>query len=171
VTDVTDRNALPTVHDTVVHMLQDASEHSPDAIALMAGATELSYRDYASSIATLAHRLVDLGAAGERIALVMGNSIDMAIAMFAIHAAGAQAVPINPLYTAREVQYILRDAAPVATFHDVDVAELISPLQDSGTRIAGGGNNFIAPGENTLPRPFPAADALATLQYTGGTTG
>lgn len=33
----------------------------------------------------------------------MGNSIDMAIAMFAIHAAGAQAVPINPLYTAREV--------------------------------------------------------------------
>ena len=170
-TDVTDRNALPTVHDTVVHMLQDASEHSPDAIALMAGATELSYRDYASSIATLAHRLVDLGAAGERIALVMGNSIDMAIAMFAIHAAGAQAVPINPLYTAREVQYILRDAAPVATFHDVDVAELISPLQDTGTRIAGGGNNFIAPGENTLPRPFPAADALATLQYTGGTTG
>ncbi|MFT5485636.1 MAG: long-chain acyl-CoA synthetase [Paracoccaceae bacterium] len=171
-----DRNALPTVHNTVVHMLQDALERRPDAIALKAGdgeraATELSYRDYASSIATLAHRLSDLGAAGERVALVMGNSIDMAIAMFAIHAAGAQAVPINPLYTAREVQYILTDAAPVATFHDTDVVELISPLQDTGTRIAGGGTDFIAAGENALPRPFPAADTLATLQYTGGTTG
>lgn len=166
-----DRNALPTVHDTVVHMLQDAVERRPDAIALRAGSTELCYRDYASSIATLAHRLGSLGATGERVALVMGNSIDMAIAMFAIHAAGAQAVPINPLYTAREMQYILTDAAPVTTIHDTNVAELISPLQDTGARIEGGGTDFITPGENPLPRPFPAPDTLATLQYTGGTTG
>lgn len=172
---MTDRNALPTVHETVVHMLQDALERSPDAIALKAGRTELSYRDYAGSVAVLAARLADLGATGERVALVMGNSIDMAIAMFAIHAAGAQAVPVNPLYTAREVQYILSDAVPVATIHDLDVAELISPLQDTGARIASGGTDFIEPGDNALPAPipgpFPAPDDLATLQYTGGTTG
>jgi long-chain acyl-CoA synthetase len=172
---VTDRNALPKQHETVVHMLQDALERSPDAIALTAGPTELSYRDYAGSVAVLAHRLAGLGAAGERVALVMGNSIDMAIAMFAIHAAGAQAVPVNPLYTAREVQYILTDAAPVATIHDLGVAELISPLQDTGARIASGGTDFIESGENALPAPipgpFPAPDDLATLQYTGGTTG
>lgn len=164
-------DTLPRQYDTVVHMLQHACEKSPDAIALKAGDTALSYRDYASSVAALAHRLIGLGAAGERVALVMGNSIDMAIAMFAIHAAGAQAVPVNPLYSAREVQYILSDAAPVATLHDTSVADLVAPLQDAGTLIASGGTDFIAPGDTPLPHPFPAPDDLATLQYTGGTTG
>lgn len=166
-----DADTLPIVHETVVHMLQDACARGPDAIALKAGTTSLSYRDYAASVAVLAIRLAGLGAAGERVALVMGNSIDMAIAMFAIHAAGAQAVPVNPLYTAREVQYILSDAVPVATIHDAAVADLIAPLQDAGSLIASGGTDFIAPGDTPLPRPFPAPDDLATLQYTGGTTG
>ena len=172
---MTDKKALPLIHNTVVHMLQDALERSPDAIALRVGvgndATELTYRNYASSVATLAEQLSNLGVDGERVALVMGNTIDMAIAMFAIHAAGAQAVPVNPLYTEREIQYILSDATPVATFYDVGVDELITPLIDTGALIISGGTDFIAPGENVLPRPFPVADALATLQYTGGTTG
>ena len=50
------------------------------------------------------------GARGSRVALVCANSIDLAIAMFAAHAAGAQAVPINPAYTGREIRHILADA-------------------------------------------------------------
>ena len=154
---MTEADALPTVHDSVVHMLQDAAERRPDAIALKSGSIQLTYRDYAHSVATLAHQMVDLGARGERVALLMGNSIDMAIAMFAIHAAGAQAVPINPLYTAREVQYILSDAVPVATIHDLGVSDLISPLQDSGTRIAAGGTDFIKTGRNPVSAALPCA--------------
>lgn len=168
---MTDQDALPPQHETVVHMLQDALERRPDAIALQSGPTKLSYREYAGSVAGLAQRLIDQGAAGERVAVVMGNTIDMAVAMFAIHAARVQAVPVNPLYTAREVQYILSDAAPVATIHDTGVADMLSPLDDTGTLIASGGTDFIAAGGTPLPRPFPAADDLATLQYTGGTTG
>lgn len=166
-----DGTGLPKVHETVVHMLMDAAQRSPDSVALTAGDTALSYRDYAGSVGNLAARLAASGARGGRVALVMGNSIDMAIAMFAIHAAGAQAVPVNPLYTAREVQYILSDAAPVATIHDTGVANLLSPLRDTGTRIASGGTDFVTHGQTALPQPLPAADDLATLQYTGGTTG
>lgn len=162
---------LPKVHETVVHMLADAAERRPDAIALANGAIELSYRDYAASVAGLAGRLLSLGARGERVALMMGNSIDMAIAMFAVHASGAQAVPINPLYTAREAQYILGDAAPIATIHDTAVAALVGDLDATGERILGGGTDFVARGDTALPTPFPAAEDLATLQYTGGTTG
>jgi long-chain acyl-CoA synthetase len=165
---------LPKVYDTVVHMLADAAATRPDGVALRNGADSLTYRDYAASVATLAERLGALGARGargERIALMMGNSIDMAIAMFAIHAAGAQAVPINPLYTAREAQYILDDAAPVATIHDATVADMIDALDQTGERILGGGTDFVARGDTALPTPFPTADDLATLQYTGGTTG
>jgi long-chain acyl-CoA synthetase len=162
---------LPKVYDTVVHMLADAAATSPNAIALRNGTVDLTYRDYAASVATLAERLLTLGARGERIALMMGNSIDMAIAMFAIHAAGAQAVPINPLYTARESQYILDDAAPVATIHDPPVAGMIETLDHTGERITGSGTDFVAQDDTALPTPFPTADELATLQYTGGTTG
>lgn len=164
-------NKLPKVYDTVIHMLDDAAAQRPDAIALRAGTTDLSYRDYAASVAALAERLLSLGARDERIALMMGNSIDMAIAMFAIHAAGAQAVPINPLYTAREAQYILNDSAPVATIHDGGVASLIATLDSTGVRITGNGADFVQPGNTLLPTPFPTPGDLATLQYTGGTTG
>jgi long-chain acyl-CoA synthetase len=164
----------PVVHETVVHMLADAAERRPDAIALRNAAAELTYRDYAASVALLAERLIALGAGGargERIALMMGNSIDMAIAMFAIHAAGAQAVPINPLYTAREAQYILDNSAPIATIHDATVAALVTALDNTGERIPGNGTNFINRDSALLPTPFPQPDDLATLQYTGGTTG
>jgi len=162
---------LPKVYDTVVHMLADAAATSPNAIALRNGTIDLTYRDYAASVATLAERLLTLGARGERIALIMGNSIDMAVAMFAIHAAGAQAVPINPLYTAREAQYILDDATPVATIHDPPVAAMIDTLDRTGQCILGGGTDFVAQDDTALPTPLPAAGDLATLQYTGGTTG
>jgi long-chain acyl-CoA synthetase len=152
-------------------MLAEAAERNPDAIALRTGTVDLSYRDYAASVAALAEQLLSLGARGERVALMMGNSIDMAIAMFAIHAAGAQAVPINPLYTAREAQYILNDSAPISTIHDGSVASLIATLDNTGVRIPGNGADFIQPGDASLPTPFPTPGDLATLQYTGGTTG
>ena len=171
---MTGADDLPTVYDSVVHMLADAASRRPDAIALNFGKTELTYGNYVRSVGRLARRLQDLGARGERVALVMGNSIDMSIAMFAVHAAGAQAVPINPLYTAREAGYILNDSAPVATIHDSAATKLVSGLDDAGILIEGGGTDFIdaADGRDApLPTPFPAPDDLATLQYTGGTTG
>lgn len=161
----------PKIYDTVVHMLADAAERQPTAIALRDGTIELSYAGYLDSVSTLAKRLIDLGARGERVALMMGNSIDMAIAMFSIHAAGAQAVPINPLYTARETEYILGDAAPVATIHDASGADLLEPLEGTGERISSNGRDFVAKDSTPLPAPLPAPDDYATLQYTGGTTG
>lgn len=152
-------------------MLADATERQPEAIALRNRDTELNYRDYAGSVANLAERLIALNAGGERVALMMGNSIDMAIAMFAIHASGAQAVPINPVYTAREAQYILGDAAPIATIHDATVAPLLETLDNAGELIVGSGTDFINRTDIALPTPLPHPDDFATLQYTGGTTG
>ncbi|MGB0629111.1 MAG: long-chain-fatty-acid--CoA ligase [Alphaproteobacteria bacterium] len=155
-------------------MLDDAVRKSPDAIAVSFEGRDLTYRDYAVSIGSLARELMDLGAAGERIALLMANSVDMAIAMFAVHAAGAQAVPLNPLYTAREAGYILNDSAPIATIHDAGLVDLVGTLENTGALIASEGAGFAvqAAGEAPfLPTPFPEPDSLATLQYTGGTTG
>ncbi len=168
---------LPRIHPTVVHMLTDAAKRWPDREALVCGADRLNYSQYFTAVSGFACELRELGATGKRVALLMGNSVDICIAMFAIHAAGGQAVPLNPLYTAAELQPILSDAQAHVLLHDAQTAQTVAAVtrnldlphiielgSATGRRLTdstGGG----------LPGPLPKAEDLATLQYTGGTTG
>ena len=103
---------LPFVHPTVVHMLADAASRAPELPALVCGNERLTYSEYLRCVAGLARELVAAGVRGGRVAILMGNSIDTAIAIFAAHAAGAQVVPLNPAYTPSELGPVLADAAP-----------------------------------------------------------
>jgi long-chain acyl-CoA synthetase len=169
---------LPQVFPTVVHMLAEASTRFPDATALVCGSRGLTYAQYWRCVAGFAEELAGHGVRGGRVALICGNSLDIAIAMFAVHAAGAQAVPINPTYTERELGYLLTDADPVAIICDTDVAGKIEPLATALgrlLRIGGEGGRLLDIWKDDigrdLARPWPSPDDLATLQYTGGTTG
>lgn len=173
-------DGLPRVFTTVVHMLADAAMRSPDATALVCGDQRLSYSQYLRCVAGFAGELIQRGHQGARVALVCGNSLDLPIALFGVHAAGAQAVPINPAYTTRELTHILSDASPSAIVYDDKVAATIEPLIVSlGIQYAvhldeAGGPRLVTWKEDVrqdLPRPFPQPNDLANLQYTGGTTG
>jgi len=171
---------LPHVFPTVVHMLADAAARRPDGLAFKFEGRSLTYRQFLRCVGGLAHELRGLGVVkGERVALVCGNSLEMAIALFAIQAAGAQTVPINPLYTTRELDHLIADAAPIAVIHDLGVAETVLPVAAahgvSHCLVVGeGGRSFDVWRDDesaTLPEPLPSPDDLASLQYTGGTTG
>jgi long-chain acyl-CoA synthetase len=168
---------LPQVHPTVVHMLLSAATRWPEREALVCGGDRLTYAAYLRAVAGLATKLRGLGAAGGRVALLMGNSVDICVAMFAAHAAGAQVVPLNPLYTAAELAPILADADPQVLLHDESAAEALGKL---GTKLqvphrvqlgAAAGRRAFAATADALPGTLPRPDDLATLQYTGGTTG
>ncbi len=170
--------SLPHIFPTVVHMLADAGKQAPQAVALVCNDRRLTYAQYLNCVAGFARELITKGCRGGRVALVCGNSLDMPVAMFAVHAAGAQAVPINPAYTARELSYILGDAEPTAIVYDADVAATVEPLIASlaipyAVRMGQGGRSLAGWADDAaqdmplLPRP----DDPATLQYTGGTTG
>jgi len=166
-------------YPSVVHMLAEAATLAAEQTALVCGDSTLDYREYARCVGGFANKLIGLGARGERIALVIGNSMEMAIATFAVHAAGAQVVPINPMYTAREMRPILADADPIAVVHDSAAAELVTEIAAElaiADRIAvgPGGEDLLgwrSDDRAALPDPLPAAGDPATLQYTGGTTG
>jgi branched-chain amino acid transport system ATP-binding protein len=133
---------MPRVFPTVVHMLAEAARLRPDAPALTCAGTELTWGEYERCVATLAHRFTALGAGGERLALVIGNSIEVAVATFAGHAAGAQVVPINPGYTQRELGQLLADAAPRLLVHVSGPGAGPAPARGEGgnpARAAGGG--------------------------------
>ena len=173
-------NGLPHIFTTVVHMLEDAARRSPSATALVCGERRLSYSQYLRCVAGFAGELIQQGHHGAQVALVCGNSLDLPIAMFGVHAAGAQAVPINPAYTTRELAHILSDASPSAIVYDDKVAATIEPLIVSlgiryAVRLDGAAGRRLDiwkdDANQDLPRPLPRPDDLANLQYTGGTTG
>ena len=169
--------ALPRAEATVVQMLVAAAQAAPHTEALVFGERRLDYAGYLASVAGFARELQALGAAGGRVATLMGNSIDSCIAALAALAAGAQQVPLNPLYTAFELAAIFEDAAPTVLVVDAALASLAEPVaRRAGVPhviVAGEGARRLdswRPGEASLPPP-PPVDALALLQYTGGTTG
>lgn len=170
---------LPLVHPTVVHMLAEAARQVPEREALVCLGERLNYAQYQRCVAWFADELVALGARGKRVGIVLGNSLDICIAMFAIHAAGAQAVPCNPLYTGRELRDIFADADLHVLIHAADKGEMIDPIVEAlriphCIRIGEGARRLIDwrdAEDRLLPQPLPVADQLATLQYTGGTTG
>jgi acyl-CoA synthetase (AMP-forming)/AMP-acid ligase II len=81
---------------TIVHALAYAVAHRADAPALACLDRKINYAQYAQAVAALARRFGEADVAGERIAYLMRNSLDMAIALYAGMAAGAQVAPLIP---------------------------------------------------------------------------
>ena len=158
-------------------MLAAAASLGPSLEALVDGERRLDDAHYLACVAGFAHELQSLGARGERVASLLGNSIEACVTAFGTLAAGAQLVPLNPALTASELEPILQDAdARVLVAHE-SLLPVAGPLAQ-----AAGVRHLIVVGQTTrrldhwqagatslpaLPRP----DALALLQYTGGTTG
>jgi long-chain acyl-CoA synthetase len=173
---VTSAAPLPKVYPTVVHMLAAAAVEASEAEAVVFDDRRLNYREYAACVAGFATELIDLGAEGERIATILPNSIEACVAAFAIWSAGAQAVPLNPLYTPRELDYILKDAAPVVLIVDVSLEATARPLAKAAgiahvIVVGEGVRRLDAWREIWLSPEAPERGSLALLQYTGGTTG
>ena len=160
-----------------VALLARAAVRAPGATALVDGALRLTYADYAAAVGAFALQLRGLGAAGARVALLLGNSIPMAVGIFAVQAAGATLVPLNPDYTAAELGPVLAIAKPSilvsfaqhserlrAALGDHFTGVILVLPDDAGTWLAG----LSRPGE---PLPLPDPDAVALVQFTGGTTG
>lgn len=166
--------------ETVVHMLVDAAEKTPEQEALVCEGERLNYRAFLNCVSGFSKELDQLGMKNERVALVMGNSIDMCIAMFTIHMSGGQVAPLNPTYTEYELRPMLQDAEVKMIIYDAvnreTVEKLIEELNVPEHLFIGAGegrrltewadSELIAPA-GTLPR----GDDLAMLQFTGGTTG
>lgn len=175
---VADRDAgLPRVPKSVIHMLLDAVATHPDSPAITYGETTLSYRQYAAAIAALAARWRRFVKPGDRVALILPNSLDLAVAVYAAHALRAQVVALNPKYSARELSGMLADADPVLVVHDArtqfEPAMLARALPaEQVVRIdAGAGFACLADEKMALTGDFPCHEDFATLQYTSGTSG
>ena len=75
---------------------------------------------------------------GDRVGMLLPNSIDFAVAYFGALRAGLVAVPFNTAYTASELSYQVADAATSVVVTDADlVAEVLSDLQAEQVLLVG----------------------------------
>ena len=170
---------LPVAFPTVVHALVDAAAKSPEREALALGEERLNYREYLRCVAGFSRELRELGLGGRRVALLMGNSIDVCIAMYAVHTARAEAVPLNPVYTPHELLPMLDDAGVSAIVHDESLGEVVRTLAAGARQVEhllaiGSGkrlNVWRARADLDALTELPEPGDPATLQFTGGTTG
>ncbi len=154
-------------------MLDACARSRPGAEALVCGKDRLSYGAYGAAVGAMAEDLRGSGLSGGRVALVMPNSADFAVALMGSLAAGAETAPLNPLYTAHELTGILDDCRPGLILAAPETAAVVTEVARAlglpAPRIVGPGADRLIGGRAALPLPDP--DMPGLLQYTGGTTG
>jgi long-chain acyl-CoA synthetase len=107
-----DRNVpytlAPYPERTLVDVFSESVSQRPDHPALIFQGKTISYRELQSLSAAFANALINLGIKpGDRIALLLPNSPQMIVALFGAWKAGGIVVPLNPLYTERELEHAL----------------------------------------------------------------
>jgi long-chain acyl-CoA synthetase len=165
---------------SLVHMLVEAAEKSPDQEALVFEDERLNYRAYLNCAIGFHNQLREFDIVGERVVLVMGNSINICIAMFAAHMSRAQIVPMNPMYTENELRPMLIDAEAKVILYDSTNRDCVEKLASElnitfqiyidhkdGKNLT----RWATDEDLVLPATLPDKNDLAMLQFTGGTTG
>jgi len=155
-------------------IIADRAAATPDAIAAACKETALSYRELDQAANRLAHRLRALvPGVGHRIALATERTLDMLVALVAIHKAGHAYVPLDPQYPNARLKLVLNSADVSALICDgPEVATLVSSttpvLRLDAERSQIEELPDYAP---SLPESAGGTDATAYVIFTSGSTG
>jgi len=154
-------------------LFEERCARSPEALAVDAPGTRLTFAELDAQANQLARHLLDGGIGnGARVALVFDEAARAYVAMLAVLKAGAAYVPLDPGFPADRLAWIVEDAGVGAV---LSLSRLRRLLDGIGVRVVCVDD---VPGIAARdPRPVtaaergPVADPLAYVVYTSGSTG
>lgn len=155
---------------TTIAMLDRAAARWPGSTALVCENELLTYAAYHDRVMHLASSLVAQGVTGRRVAIVLRNGIDIALALFAVQAAGGATAALNPDYTPGELAPVLAQTDPVLAITHSDLRPVLAPLVPAGCPVLTV-TELLEAGGASAPLPEIDPASMAVLQFTGGTTG
>ncbi len=173
---------------TVNAVLRSRLEKDPDSEYLDINGVKVSAADVHDTACRFANTLIGLGVEpGDRVATLIENSIEGALAWWGIVFAGAVAVPINTAYKGQYLRHQLHDSGAKVLVVQEDLTDrvgaIIAELPDLSTVTTLGAEAPEMAGTRTMTwSEVLSADAtdpgitvrpvdLGTFVYTGGTTG
>ncbi|MDO8184244.1 AMP-binding protein [Conexibacter sp. JD483] len=147
--------------------LRDVAQRDPEREALVVGDRRLTYAQLDREVDRFAAALQQLGVArGERVAIVLPNGAEAAVAIYGVLRAGAAFTPLNPTIKADKLAYVLANCDAVAVVCDARLAALVRAARESAPTVA----HAIVAGarDGALPDAGPATVAFEQLLEQGG---
>ncbi|USG63095.1 malonyl-CoA synthase [Sneathiella marina] len=140
-----------------------------------------SFEQIGTQSAQMANLLVNTGAKpGDRVAVQVGKSVEAVILYLACLRAGLVYLPLNTAYKAAEIDYFVGDASPAIVVCDPSSLKEISEISKKAgvlevLTLDLNGHGSLSEGTAACSVKFEtvscAADDLAAILYTSGTTG
>ncbi len=166
---------------TIGARLSEVAALHADRIAIIDDAGRWSYRQFHARITRFGNALRGLGlSSGDRVALLMPDIREYLEADYGIMAAGLVRVPLDPRLTRADIVALLRHAGARAVVIHASFADTLDGLTGEVENLrhviavgGGAGLDYETLLDRASERPLPAVDgeALATLNFSGGTTG
>ena len=148
---------------TIGAFVSAVAEHYGEREAIVDGDRRISFVGLAEEVDSVARALVKSGVrSGSRVALVMGNTLEFAVSLFAVCAIGAVGVPINTFAMADERHWTLEhaEASALLMMSEIRGHQYVTDLVGHAPRLASGAN-----GELYAPE-FPSLRSVVVLGTT-----
>ena len=158
----------------------------PRKEAVICGDTRRSWGDFDANISRIANALVADGLRkGDKVALLMGNSVEMLECLFAVVRAGGVVVPLSGLLTADQLRGLMTDCDATRAFVSAEFRATVDAIRPDLTAIPPGGwiahgfsgdgwrtlSDFAAGQPATLPNVRYDLTDPFNIIYSSGTTG
>jgi fengycin family lipopeptide synthetase D len=158
--------------DTLHGLVLDQIARTPDAIAVVAGQDELTYRRLGARTCSLARRLTARGVRpGTLVGIALGRGVHQPVAVLAVLLTGAAYVAVDPRHPPRRLRELMADSGATLLITDRPWADA---FVDSGPPVLVLKDDvFDDAGKPTVPDTagLVPPGALAYLAYTSGSTG
>jgi amino acid adenylation domain-containing protein/non-ribosomal peptide synthase protein (TIGR01720 family) len=153
-------------------LFQLQARERPEATALVFGEQQLTYRELDQRTNRLAHLLAAHGVtANSLVGVAAERGLALAVALIAIHKAGAAYVPLDPEYPQDRLAYLIEDSGIDMLLGDAEaMARMPVPAGLPCIELQPGEQWLQACSEHPLPCEV-SLDSLAYVIYTSGSTG
>jgi fatty-acyl-CoA synthase len=134
---------------------------------------EMTWRQVAEHARAFAAGLDALGVGpGERVAIVSQNSARLLVALFGVSGYGRIVVPVNFRLNAEEVGYIVEHSGASVLLIDPELDEALADVTAPHRFVLGRESDTVLLRFDRQPNPWidPSEDAVASINYTSGTT-
>lgn len=112
-------------------VIANHARFQPRKEAVVCGDVRRSWGDFDANISRIAHALLGAGLArGDRVAVMMGNRVEMLEAVFGIVRAGGCAVPLSGLLTGPQLAGLLADSGSIGAFTTADFRAKLDALPE-----------------------------------------
>ncbi|HJP93403.1 MAG TPA: amino acid adenylation domain-containing protein [Pyrinomonadaceae bacterium] len=158
--------AYPNV--CVYQLIERQAALRPDAIAVEMDSEQLRYAELNARANQLARHLRAMGVGPETlVGVFLRRSVQMVVALLAIHKAGGAYLPLDPSFPEKRLSYMVQNAELKVLLTETSLADALPP---STARIINVDNDFARHSSEDLV-PNVTSENLAYVIYTSGSTG